>query len=76
MRKKQAHCDKCESSLCFTCNGSGEGMHNGAICRECEGQGTLYSLCDACAERAWREEDEAWERAKERYYNAKYGRGE
>jgi len=31
--------DSYEPSICPTCNGSGEGMHEGTTCRVCKGKG-------------------------------------
>lgn len=30
-----------EEELCFECNGSGEGMHDGTTCRRCRGRGSV-----------------------------------
>lgn len=30
------------------CNGSGEGYHDGSICRTCRGRGERATECDAC----------------------------
>ena len=34
--------------LCTTCNGSGEGMHDGTRCRECNGIGRVWFDCPIC----------------------------
>ena len=41
--------------ICGGCAGSGEGMHDGAICSTCKGMGSFsqeydVSLCDKCGE--------------------------
>jgi hypothetical protein len=49
-------CSKCEDGtvfeLCNTCNGSGEGMHDGSICLSCNGVGEhrYYCTCDEGAD--------------------------
>jgi len=46
-------CPKCDgegyiSEYCVSCNGSGEGMHDGYICRTCKGKGACLVECDEC----------------------------
>lgn len=45
-------CEDCDgrgwvSQLCI-CNGSGEGYHDGSICRTCRGRGERATECAAC----------------------------
>jgi hypothetical protein len=42
--------------LCCCCNGSGEGMWDGAICRECRGWGGSKQPCDTCDGKGWVDE--------------------
>lgn len=67
-------CEDCKSELCLTCNGSGEGLVDGSWCPQCNGAGVRYDMCYHCQECEYRREEAKWEDAKERYYNAKYGR--
>lgn len=46
-------CLTCEGNgkmdeLCNTCNGSGEGMHDGSHCRICRGEGSKLVQCIEC----------------------------
>jgi hypothetical protein len=76
MRKPRPNCERCQSIHCATCAGSGEGAYDGSTCHACRGLGVSYSLCSACEEAAWRDEDAEYERFKVARYNAKYGRQE
>lgn len=45
-------CEDCDgrgwvNAYC-SCNGSGEGYHDGSICRTCRGRGEMATECDAC----------------------------
>lgn len=55
-------CDDCEEGRveihCSTCNGSGEGMADGTICRECRGWGGYVDRCDTCGGTGEVEQDE------------------
>ncbi len=46
-------CETCEGigytgELCFTCNGSGEGMYDGSRCYACKGKGYVICACEEC----------------------------
>lgn len=52
-------CSECgcelDAAICCYCSGSGEGMHDGTTCRNCNGQGEVYHyedepICDDCEE--------------------------
>ena len=47
-------------TICPTCNGSGEGQYDGAICRDCGGTGEV--LVD---DGEWEKADEDYQRMKE-----------
>jgi DnaJ-class molecular chaperone len=60
-----------DEELCRTCNGSGEGLHDGSRCSSCKGAGTESSADDAyeaeCAKADWLN-DQARERDADREY--------
>ena len=46
-------CHDCEgigvvSDICYYCNGSGEGLADGTICKACKGTGELNAVCPTC----------------------------
>ena len=47
-----------EDELCGHCNGSGEGMHDGAICSICGGSGVIDDDRDGAEEPDWDDDDD------------------
>ena len=46
-------CPVCEGTgsrylICYTCNGSGEGVADRTICKACKGEGELNEVCPTC----------------------------
>lgn len=70
-KDKLADCDDCdhreccdaEDELCSSCNGTGEGMYDGTICRSCGGKG-INSQTDYVEPPDWYLEEQEERRSK------------
>lgn len=49
---------KYSDELCSTCNGSGEGMHDGTICHVCRGRGVVILEIDDSINEEEKDEDQ------------------